>query len=163
MISTIPFRIIDISGEGYHLMLKLKINNKAAVVIIDTGASKSVFDRTRIEKFVKDKNFATHESLSSGLGTNSMTSQITTIKKLKIGDLEIEDYNTVLLDLSHVNASYEQVGLKAVDGVLGSDILLKHKAVIDYEKKVLKLQYSKAKKAAKAPKKVQKKTRKKKS
>ncbi|MFL5762296.1 MAG: retropepsin-like aspartic protease [Bacteroidia bacterium] len=143
MISNIPFKVIDISGEGYHLMLKLKINGKVASVIIDTGASKSVFDKTRIERFVKDKNFTTHDSLSSGLGTNSMTSQITTIKKLKIGDLEIENYKTVLLDLSHVNASYEQVGLKAVDGVLGSDILLKYDAVIDYKKKLLKLKFSK--------------------
>jgi hypothetical protein len=145
MTGTIPFKVIDISGEGYHLMLKLKINNKAATVIIDTGASKSVFDKTRIEKFVKEKNFATHESLSSGLGTNTMTSQITTIKKLQIGELEIPDYKTVLLDLSHVNASYEQVGLKAVDGVLGSDILLKYHAVIDYEKQTLKLKFVKRK------------------
>ena len=143
MTTIIPFKVIDISGQGYHLMAKLKVNNKVASVIIDTGASKTVFDRIRVEKFVKDKNFQTHESLSSGLGTNSMTSQTTIIKKIKIGDLEIKDYKTVLLDLSHVNASYEQVGLKAVDGVLGSDILKEYKAVIDYEKQILKLKFKK--------------------
>ena len=72
-----------------------------------------------------------------------MTSELVTIKKLKIGDLEISDYKTILLDLSHVNNSYEQIGLKQVDGVLGSDILLKYNAVIDYEKKILKLKFSK--------------------
>ncbi len=127
-------------------MMKLYLNKKVAYVIIDTGASKTVFDKIRLEKYVSAKNFVKHESLSSGLGTNTMTSQLTTIKKLKIGDLVIDDYKTVLLDLSHVNKSYAQIGLKPVDGVLGSDILLTYHAVIDYDKKVLKLKFNRPKK-----------------
>ena len=145
MISIIPLKILDIAGEGFHLMIKMLINGKVAHVIVDTGASKTVFDTTAIEKFVKHKNFDTHDQLSSGLGTNTMTSQTTIIKKIKIGSVEIENYKTVLLDLSHVNNSYSQIGLKHVDGVLGSDILLKHHAVIDYEKKILKLKFKKNK------------------
>ena len=72
-----------------------------------------------------------------------MKSHFTSIKKIKIGEIEILDYKTILLDLSHVNQSYEQIGLKPVDGVLGSDILLKFNGVIDYEKKVLKFKFSK--------------------
>lgn len=145
MNTTIPFKILNLDGDGFHLLVKLHLNRKAANVIIDTGASKTVFDKSRIEKFVTDKKFATHDKLSSGLGTNTMTSQITTIKKIKIGSLEIENYETVLLDLSHVNHSYASVGLKPIEGVLGSDILRKYKAIIDYEKKVLKLKYDKKK------------------
>lgn len=145
MITTIPFKILDIAGDGFHLMIKLYINKKLANVIVDTGASKTVFDKTRIEKYVKERTFEKHESLSSGLGTNTMKSELVTIKKIKIGDLEIENYKTILLDLSHVNQSYEQIGLKHVDGVLGSDILLKYNAVIDYEKKILKFKFSKTK------------------
>lgn len=146
MISTIPFKILSIGGEGFHLMIKLTINGKSAHVIIDTGASKTVFDKKRIKKYVKVKKFNQHDKLSSGLGTNTMTSQFTNIQKIKIGKIEIENYSAVLLDLSHVNHSYNQVGLKAVEGVLGSDILLKYKAVIDYEKKILKLKFTKIKK-----------------
>jgi hypothetical protein len=146
MTSTIPFKILSLDSDGYHLMIKAKINGKAANLIVDTGASKTVLDRTRVSKFVKESDFKTHDKLSSGLGTNTMESQTTVLKKLKIGELEITDYTTVLLDLSHVNASYEQIGLKQVEGVLGSDILLKYKALIDYEKKVLKLKFTKAKK-----------------
>ena len=143
MISIIPLKILDIAGEGFHLMIKMSINGKVANVIVDTGASKTVFDTTAIEKFVKHKKFEEHDQLSSGLGTNTMTSQSTMIKKIKIGAVEIENYKTVLLDLSHVNSSYTQIGLKTVDGVLGSDILLKYNAVIDYEKKILKLKFKK--------------------
>ncbi|MCW3103054.1 MAG: putative aspartyl protease [Bacteroidetes bacterium] len=146
MTSTIPFKILSLDSEGYHLMIKVKINGKAANLILDTGASKTVLDKTRVAKFVKESDFKTHDKLSSGLGTNTMESQTTVLKKLKIGEVEITDYTTVLLDLSHVNASYEQIGLKQVEGVLGSDILMQYKAVIDYEKKVLKLKFTKVKK-----------------
>lgn len=143
MISTIPFKILNIDGEGFHLMIKIKINNKVSNLIIDTGASKTVFDKHRIKNFVSEKKFDTHDKLSSGLGTNSMQSQLVTLKKIKIGEVEIANYHTILLDLSHVNQSYEQIGLKPVDGVLGSDVLLKYNAVIDYEKKILKLKFKK--------------------
>lgn len=145
MITNIPFKILSLDVEGFHLMIKIKINGKTANLIIDTGASKTVLDKTRVSKYVKERDFKMHDKLSSGLGTNSMESQTTVLKKIKIGELEIKDYETVLLDLSHVNSSYDQIGLSPVEGVLGSDILLQYNAVIDYEKKILKLKFSKKK------------------
>ncbi len=139
MTTTIPFKVISIGGEGFHLMMKIYINRKAANVIIDTGASKTVFDKKRIAKYVTNKKFGKHDNLSSGLGTSTMKSHFTTIKKIKIGAIEIADYKTILLDLSHVNKSYHSLGLTQIEGVLGSDILLMYNAVIDYEKKKLKL------------------------
>jgi predicted aspartyl protease len=145
MITIIPFKLLKIDNDSYHLMIKAYINKKLVHLIIDTGASRTVFDKTKIEKYVGNERIEEEDKLSSGLGTNTMTSQTTIIKKLKIGELEITHYNAVLLDLSHVNESYEQVGLKQLDGVLGSDILVKYNAVIDYEKKVLKLKFKKKK------------------
>jgi len=145
MTTIIPFKVLDISGEGFHLLIKILINKKVAKVIIDTGASKTVFDKKRIKKYVGKKTFEKHDSLSTGLGTNTMTSELVSVKKIKIGELEIVNYKTILLDLSHVNHSYEQIKLKPVDGVLGSDLLLKYSAVIDYEKKILKLKFPKKK------------------
>ncbi|OQA10334.1 MAG: hypothetical protein BWY67_01178 [Bacteroidetes bacterium ADurb.Bin397] len=45
----------------------------------------------------------------------------------------------VLLDLSHVNQSYEILKLKPVDGVIGGDLLKRYEAIIDYSKKTLVL------------------------
>lgn len=146
MITTIPFKILNIDNEGYHLLIKVTINGKASKLVLDTGASKTVFDKSRITKIIKQKDFEKHDKLSTGLGTNTMESHFTVIKKLKIGKLEINNYKAVLLDLSHVNHSYSQIGLPKIDGVLGSDILNDYKAVIDYEKKVLKMKYKKSKK-----------------
>ncbi len=141
MITEIPFKVISIGGDGFHLLMKITINGKSAKVIIDTGASKTVFDLKRIKKYVEEKKFKKHSKLSVGLGTDKIKSEFTAIRKLELGNLSICNYTIVLMDLSHVNQSYKELGLKQVVGVLGSDILLEYKAVIDYENKKLTLKY----------------------
>lgn len=146
MKTVLPFKIITISDESYHLMVKIRINGKVARMIIDTGASHSAFDVKKIKSFVKNKNFEKHGEATSGLGTNTMESHFTSINKIKLGELEILDYHAVLLDLSHVNESYVSIDLPEVDGVLGSDIFCKYNAVIDYKKQTLELTNKKTKK-----------------
>ena len=68
-----------------------------------------------------------------------MQSQQTLLEKIKLGDIILEDYEMVLLDLNHVNESYEKLGIEAIDGVIGSDILMKFNAVINFEKLTLEL------------------------
>jgi predicted aspartyl protease len=139
---TIPITILPIDNDGYHLMATITINRKKARVIIDTGASRTVFDKTLIRNFVKTRHKKIVDKLSTGLGTNSMESHHVEISSLGIGDIKIHKYATILLDLSHVNNSYAQLGLGPVEGVLGSDILYRYKAKIDYAKSELVL-YSK--------------------
>jgi len=135
----IPIKLLKIADDGYHLQMHITLNGKKANVIIDTGASRTVFDTTRIKKFVKTKAEKIKDKLSTGLGTSTMQGHEVEIETLGIGKLKIKNYKTVLLDLSHVNNSYKQIKIKPIDGVLGSDILKKHKAVIDYAKRKLSL------------------------
>jgi predicted aspartyl protease len=137
--SIIDLEVLTIEDDGSHLICKAKINGKNARILIDTGASRSVFDQERIRLFVNEKSFIQNEKLSTGLGTNSMPTSSVTLKSFKIGELKIDDFLAILLDLQHVNVTYGTLGHEAIDGVLGNDILLKHKAVIDYHKKILKL------------------------
>lgn len=144
----IPIRLLNIEGDGYHLQVKIKINGKAANAIIDTGASKTVFDKTRIDQFLKKETLTEHDRMSTGLGTASMQSHAVQLKKLSIGKLDIPGYNGVVLDLSHVNQTYVAIGLKPIDAVVGSDVMEKYKAVIDYSKKTLSLSLPVVKKVA---------------
>ena len=137
----ISLKVIRIDKNGTHISLSGKINGKKAHLIIDTGASKTVFDKTRIQQFLGHDEFDKVESLSSGLGTSSMESHTVKIPKLKIGDLEIKNEIMVLLDLNHVNKSYEMMQMKPIDGVIGGDLLRKYKAVIDYGNKQMTLFY----------------------
>lgn len=139
MTELIPLKFLSIEGDGIHLLISVKINGKKAKMLVDTGASKTVFDINRISKFTGKKKFGKNEQLSTGLGTNSMQSHNTLLKKIEIGKFIIKDFDAILLDLSHVNESYEKIGLGSIDGVLGGEILVNFKAVIDYGKKQLKL------------------------
>ncbi len=137
--TNIPIEILLIEDDGSHLLIKSKINGKIARLLIDTGASRSVFDEERIRQFVSDKSFIQHDKLSTGLGTNSMPTSTVTLKSLKLGDLVIENFDAVLLDLKYVNGTYGTLGYSAIDGVLGNDILVKYKATINYKKLTLTL------------------------
>ena len=146
---SIPIRLLQIEGDGHHLAVTLHINGKSANAILDTGASKTVFDKTEIASYLSDETIADNETLSTGLGTTTMQSHLVLVRKLGIGKLKIENYQSVILDLGHVNKTYEQLGLKTIVGVLGSDVLEKYKAVIDYGKRKLFLTVSAKKKTVK--------------
>ena len=137
MKTILPLEIFPIEDDGFHIKVTIKVNGKEANMILDTGASRSVFDETRIAGFVDDNVIEEQDRLSSGLGTNTMTSKKVTIEKLQLGEIKIVKYDATILDLMHVNQSYEKLELEPVDGILGGDILNDYKAVIDYAKKEL--------------------------
>ncbi len=135
----IPIRIISIEEDGFHLTVDVEIENKKALLLIDSGASRSVFDIRKIMKFTGEQNFEPHDKLSTGLGTNSMVTHTTELKRFKIGNLSLTSFKAILLDLENVNESYAKLGLSQIDGVLGGDVLNSYKAIIDYGKSELRL------------------------
>lgn len=139
MISKIPFTFIKIEDRGFHLLINVLINNKNANLLIDTGASKTVFDLNRIQPFLNNSDLTDNEMLSTGLGTNTLTSKSTKLESFKIGEFEINNYPCIIIDMNHINETYQSIGLEPFDGVLGSDILYKFKAAIDFKTKTLKL------------------------
>lgn len=139
MAEKIALKLLNIEGDGYHLQAKVKINGKSALVIVDTGASRTVFDQTEIARYLKKESVGENNRLSTGLGTSSMQSQFVVLGSFSLGKVKIENYDAVILDLSHVNTTYSAIGLKSVAGVLGSDILVRMNAVIDFKKKTLTL------------------------
>jgi clan AA aspartic protease (TIGR02281 family) len=140
MPSFVPLEVTAIEDDGFHLMVEVKINGVPARMLVDTGASRSVFDKERIHRFFSDSPvLEENEQKSTGLGTRDMQSQALYLDNLQIGELVIRKYFAVVLDMSHVNLSYDELGMQAIDGVLGSDILMKYGASIDYGKRVMRI------------------------
>jgi predicted aspartyl protease len=141
MTTSLPLTIQAIENDGYHLLTSILINGKKALLIIDTGASRSVFDETRIVDFIGHNNLTEHDKLSSGLGTNTMTSKKVVLESLELNGLVLNNYEATILNLHHVNQSYQKIGLAPIDGILGGDILTDYHAVIDYKNATLTLSY----------------------
>lgn len=135
----VPLRLLDIEGEGFHIMVKGKIHGKEANFLIDTGASRSVFDPNTISKFIENLQFEHKEGLTAGVGSSDLESSTFFIGSFSIGDLEIQDYEAVALDLSNIHEMYGKLGLPRIDGIIGGDLLKKYKAIVNYKGKKIRL------------------------
>lgn len=132
---TITFEIGEIERKNYHLFINLEINGKPSRLLIDTGASKTVFDTERVLQFVKESKIKSHETKSVGLGAEAMETKVASLKHITIGKLTIDKWKVAILPIGHVNQTYEHLNLPPIDGVLGSDFLMKHDAVISFKKR----------------------------
>jgi hypothetical protein len=135
----VPIQLLDIEGEGFHIMVRGMIHGKEASFLIDTGASRSVFDPKTITAFIEDIQFEKKEGLSAGVGSSDLESATFVIDRLGIGALEITYYEGVALDLENIHEMYGKLGLPHIDGIIGGDLLRRHKAVINYRSRKLRL------------------------
>ena len=135
----VPIQLLDIEGEGFHIMVRGMIHGKEASFLIDTGASRSVFDPKTITTFIEDIQFEKKEGMSAGVGSSDLESATFVIDRLGIGALEITDYEAVALDLENIHEMYGKLGLPHIDGIIGGDLLKRYKAVINYRSKKLRL------------------------
>ncbi|MCK5776930.1 MAG: retropepsin-like domain-containing protein [Bacteroidales bacterium] len=145
MITKIPLQLINLKGDGFHLALIALINHKKAFLILDTGASRTVFDINRMSNFSEDLEYQLNEEKSTGLGTNTMESNVFMMDSFGMGDMEIKNYEAVAIDMTHINQTYEMLKMSPIDGVLGGDIMMDFKANIDYKTMTLSLNFAKLK------------------
>jgi predicted aspartyl protease len=133
----LKIELMPIEEDGYHIFLEAVINGGTARLLLDTGASRTVFDEERIKAFLTKKNhkFKKFSKLSTGLGTNTMKSHSIILEEFRLGETVFKDYHAVVLNMEHVNQSYQMLGHQEIDGVLGGDLLQELKAVVDYRKK----------------------------
>ncbi|MEO8149916.1 MAG: retropepsin-like aspartic protease [Bacteroidia bacterium] len=144
MKSKIKLRKIKIDQTGFHLLVKVKLNSKPALLVLDTGASQTVLDYHIASAISKNKAKRLDDASSTGVGGEQLQSHLLKVEKFHIGNVIVHDSYFVLLDLQHVNAQYERIGKIKIQGVLGGDILNAFGAVIDYKKSELVLSYRKS-------------------
>ncbi len=136
----IPFEVIGLQADGFHIITEIEIFDKKFKMVIDTGASKTVLDKeTLLNSGINEEDFLNTDILSTGLGTNNMQSFMITIPQIKMAEWSTKNFTAAVLDLSSINYAYGQIGLDPVIGVLGGDILKLYGAKIDYKKNILTL------------------------
>lgn len=135
----IPMQIVDIAGDGYHALIQGGVNGKEARFLIDTGASRTVFDPAAITRFIETPSFSAKQGPSVGVGGSDLECSTFIIDTLSIGDIAIHNYEAVALDLSNVHETYKELGLPVIDGIIGGDLLVRLKATINYRLKKIRL------------------------
>ena len=134
----IPIQIIELEENNYHIHItSVFYDSKIGNWIIDTGASKTVFDKNKADYY--NSSDETEELHSAIVGEKPLETSLAFLKPLEFGKLRIENMNVALLDLEHINELYSKTTNVEVCGLLGGDFLVKYRAVIDYKKSTLTL------------------------
>ena len=113
-----------------HLLIKAKINGVAGNFILDTGASNSCVGFESVDLFALEAKKS--KTKAAGAGATGMFTQLALKNKLQLGPWKDSNFELVIFDLSHVNEALTQHNAKPVHGIIGADILMKGKGIIDY-------------------------------
>lgn len=113
-----------------HLSIKAKINGVSGSFILDTGASNTCIGFESIERF--ELSAKKSKTKASGAGGTGMATQISSQNSLQLGNWKNKGFTIVIFDLSHVNEALQSYKAKPVHGIIGADVLLEGKAIIDY-------------------------------
>ncbi|RZK80194.1 MAG: hypothetical protein EOO85_01490 [Pedobacter sp.] len=128
---SVPLTLINLQDDGFHLLVEIVVFGQKLLAVVDTGASRSVFDMNFIKQHIQISEI--EESQATTLFSTTSTIQAI-IPELKIGRLRITDYSAVALELEGVNETYESLGHPTIVAILGSDILLKYQSIINFKK-----------------------------
>jgi hypothetical protein len=113
-----------------HLLIQAKINGVLGNFILDTGASNSCIGFDSIALF--QVHAEESKTKASGAGATGMYTQTASNNELRLGFWKTADFELVIFDLSHINEALIQHKSKPVHGIIGADVLMKGKAIVDY-------------------------------
>ena len=115
--------------------VKVTINGKEALMLLDTGSSSSLIDINQLKNYGLTAMFIIGSTFG-GIGGSSPMSDVTNLNKITIGKQEYSA-NFLATDLRGVrNLIRDGVNVE-ITGILGSDFFEYHKAIIDYNRNTL--------------------------
>jgi len=138
---SIPIEILKIKDElrdGFHILCRVHIRNKQFRMLIDTGSSITIFNIDKYKDISENSLEKNNQKLTS-IGNKDIKSKYIIIEELKIDNIIINDYKTILINLDDINNHFKSNGEPIIDGILGGDILFKYNAIIDYNKREMTL------------------------
>jgi hypothetical protein len=138
MIVKIPFQIIELESQSYHILVDGKVDGIKLTFIIDTGASRTIIDKCYAEKLEK-LPFGTDVPIATGLSAEQIPVELYNISLFKLKNVLFKDVQVLTADLNPINEVYSKIAGKNIGGLIGCDFLLKNIKTIDFKGKCLKV------------------------
>lgn len=134
----IPLNIVHLDNANCHIIIKSEIlSNNNCWWIIDTGASKTVFDISQSQMYENLGNVPKVDYKSAGINGEIENVCIGKLNNLKLQDYEFCNLEVALVDLVQINKIYQPIVGHDIVGLIGGDFLDKYSAIIDYGKREL--------------------------
>lgn len=123
-----------------HFEAHASINGVESLLLVDTGAARTVIARDRAAKYSLE--LIESEETAGGLGTTAHQFYTGTVDALIVDSININSMPVWVMDLEHVNKALEARGGRVVDGLIGGDLLGSKHAIIDYRNSILYLHHA---------------------
>ncbi|MBL7906226.1 MAG: aspartyl protease family protein [Bacteroidales bacterium] len=130
---------LNYASGGYNLLARVIINDKPALLLVDTSSPTTMIDNDHLQKFVTQTELKRSSRKNLAPGSPSIYSYVASIERMEIGSVIISNYKASSTDLSALNRSLRGMGNPQIDGLLGCDLLRHCKATINFEKRCLEL------------------------
>lgn len=135
----IPIKLVELENENYHIMIECIFpDHTKGMWVVDTGASKSVLD-SNLPQYFSPLETPLTEIESMGIGNLTVETKVGIIATISFGGTHLNDLQVAIIDLSPINELYRKHANETITGLIGSDFLLQHKAVIDFRRKIIQL------------------------
>jgi hypothetical protein len=135
----IPLKLVELENENYHVMIETHLSDGfRGMWIVDTGASKTVLD-SNLENYFTPLETPLTEIESMGIGSSRVETKSGIIDTIFFGTVCLNNLHVALIDLSPINKLYLNFTNETITGLIGSDFLVQHKAVVDFKKMMLQL------------------------
>ncbi len=121
-----------------HVIINAKMRKQHLRLLVDTGATHSCIASHVIDNWDKQEteDVDTLLNLSEEV-TDADKKKMIKIPRLQIGSFYINNYYFLATDMAHINMMYQQMNIQPIDGLIGSDILLKYKALMDFSRAIM--------------------------
>jgi hypothetical protein len=127
----ICFEIVELESQTYHPLVRAEFGGlEEHWWVIDSGASKSVFDVSLTGHYAYDENDSV---MATGLGKEVVETGSGTIAEFKIGGFNFGPLKVALVHFDHINDEYAKFSNKKIVGLIGCDFLYSRKAILDFE------------------------------
>ena len=111
-----------------HVTATLQVNGKPCKFLVDTGGGGTLIDMSKKDKYGLEA--LGKRDYAAGIG--SVRTLVRTSAMLQVNGKEFKSVDLFLMDISYLNTEFKKTKGIQVDGVLGTDFLERHHAIIDY-------------------------------
>lgn len=132
MPKSIPFKLIELEPESYHILVDATINGEPVKLIVDSGASRSVFD---IIYDTGERVEGISDTVAVGFMSENVNIELASIPSLLVAGVKFNDFPIALVNLSSLRELYKNITGLSVAGLLGCDFLVHNVSSINLRSK----------------------------
>ncbi len=132
----LQLQVVELEKNNFHILVESTVNNETIYWIIDTGASKSVFDINLDDLYQPIEPDPEEEFKSAGINLGPIDTKLGKVS-LKIGSIEINNLSVALINMEHISEIYKKYSDQKIGGLLGGDVLEAYGCCINYREKTI--------------------------